>query len=66
MTRHIKQFLRGVGSIIDIAPVPRQRDYFQESDSARLRADAERVGLDMMRVYERRRPDVKNANQTRR
>ncbi|MBK5970078.1 MULTISPECIES: hypothetical protein [Thiorhodovibrio] len=66
MTRHIKQFLRGVGSVIDIAPAPRHRDYFQESDGERLRADAERIGADMMRVYERRGQDAKNTSQTSR
>jgi len=31
----------------------RRHDDFTESDSERLRADAERIGVGMMRVYER-------------
>lgn len=56
MTRHIKQFLRGIGSAIDIAPAPRQRRELEQTDSERLRGDAERIGSDMWRVYQRTRP----------
>jgi len=50
--------------VMEIAPAQRKHDYFNDSDSARLQADAERIGADMMRVYNRSRPDVKATGQS--
>lgn len=54
MTKHIKNFLRGVGSVIDIAPAPRSSERFvpRDTDAERLRKDFERVGSDMRKAFE--------------
>lgn len=54
MSRHIKNFLRGFGSVIDIAPAPTCRDRFvpRDTDAERLRKDFERVGSDMHKAFD--------------
>lgn len=56
MTKHIKQVLRGVGSIIDLAPAPRGKFNMSDSDNERLRKDFERVGKDMRKVFDAQTP----------
>ncbi len=48
----VQQVLRGVGSIIDLAPAPRGKFDMSDSDNDRLRKDFERVGNDMRKVFD--------------
>jgi hypothetical protein len=61
MSRHIKQFLRGVGSAIEIAPAPRARHQLDGTDTERLRGDAERIGADMWRAFEQNQPNARKS-----
>lgn len=56
MNNTLKRFLRGVGSVIDIAPAPDPRRYLpQRSDAELLRTDLEAIGADMCQIMETER-----------
>ncbi len=56
MNKTLKRFLRGVGSVIDIAPTPDPRRYLpQSSDAEQLRTDLEAIGADMRQIMETER-----------
>lgn len=58
MTKRMRNFVRGVGSILDIAPKSRAYKHaYTNKDSDRLQDDLERVGRDMCNVIGR--TDVK-------
>jgi hypothetical protein len=60
MTKQLKHFIKGVGSVVDLAPSPRAPRFIpRDSDSERLRGDFERIGIDMTRVLEMQRNDCK-------
>jgi len=51
MTRQLKNIVKGMGSLLDIAPEPRTHRYIPEgSDADRLQRDLQRVGQDMYKV----------------
>lgn len=52
MTKKIKAVLRGMGSVLDLAPSPSASRFIpQGSDTERLRADFERIGADMCQAF---------------
>lgn len=60
MTEKLKRFLKGMGSVVDLAPPPRASRFIpRDTDSERLRGDFERIGIDMTRVLEMQRNDGK-------
>ena len=59
MTKKLKHFLRGMGSVMDLSPPPRgDRFASRGTDAERLRADFVRIGKDMQRVFERETRDA--------
>lgn len=53
MTKHLKHFLKGVGSVMDIAPASNfDRFVPRRTEDEMLRADLNRIGSDMKRVLE--------------
>lgn len=58
MTKQLKHFLKGVGSVVDLAPQSRARRFIpQDSDADRLRGDLERIGRDMARALKTQSDD---------
>ena len=53
MTKHLKNFLYGVGSVLEIAPPARAKRFVnREPEGVVLRRDLQRVGDDMRAVLE--------------
>lgn len=63
MTKKITAWLSGMGSVLDVAPAPRE-DLFMPrgSDVTRLRADFERIGEDLRQVFTDRIEDGQDPN----
>lgn len=60
MTKRLQLFLKGVGSVVDLAPTSRAYRFIpRESDATRLRSDLERIGTDMRRALKESRNDAK-------
>ena len=58
MTKQLKHFLKGMGSVVDLAPQSRAKRFIPEdSDADRLRGDLERIGHDMKRALKTQRQD---------
>jgi hypothetical protein len=58
MTKQLKHFIKGLGSVVDLAPTPRASRFVpRESDADRLRGDFERIGIDMTRAWNTQRKD---------
>ncbi len=58
MTKQLKHFLKGMGSVVDLAPQSRAKRFIPEdSDADRLRGDLERIGHDMNRALKTQRQD---------
>jgi len=66
MTRHIKRVLRGIGSVIDLAPAQREEFVPRDSDMERLRKDFERVGGDMRKIFDAQTQNEQTAAPRRR
>ncbi len=53
MPKHLKNIVKGIGSILNIAPVPKTHRYIpQDSDNARLHRDLQKIGQDMYRAFD--------------
>ncbi len=58
MTEKLKHFLKGVGSVVDLAPSPRAHRFIpRDGDTDRLRGDLDRIGADMNRALGAQRRD---------
>jgi hypothetical protein len=54
MTKHLKNFVKGVGSVLDIAPSEHfSRRIPKGSDADRLQGDLQRIGQDMYRSMDK-------------
>jgi hypothetical protein len=64
MAKHLKNFMRGVGSTVDLAPVSRRERFVpRESDADRLRGDFERIRGDFVKSFEAQRRNAEAARQ---
>ena len=65
MTKHLRKFVEGMGSILDIAEEPRvYRHVYRDSDQARLQGDLARIGRDMQ-IAVGKADGTRNATSTR-
>lgn len=54
MTKRLRAVIKGIGSVLDIAPKPKVHRYIpREADSDRLNGDLRRIGQDMTKVFEK-------------
>lgn len=62
MTKHLKNFMRGVGSTVDLAPASRRERFVpRESDADRLCGDFERIRGDFVKSFEAQRRNAEAA-----
>ncbi len=63
MTKQIKAFLQGIGSVTQISPPARVSPFAHHgTDAERLRADFERIGQDMRQVFAERTANGQSAD----
>jgi hypothetical protein len=64
MTKHLKNFMRGFGSTVDLAPAPRRERFVpHESHADRLCGDFERIRGDFVKSFEAQRRNAEAARQ---